>query len=375
VNSTRLTERSLFQNFSGTLSVAALGSLMLLLAACAAAPQQVVQEEKEYVWPGPPLQPVIRWEREFRTEKEFSTEANKNSSWKDALLGEEEEDSRFVYLITPYGIHADREGRILVADPGIVGIAVFDLAQDRFFSAGKDGRGQFSGALGVATDSNGTIYATNSRDKNVMVFDLNGNYLRSFGNNEQFGRPVGIAVDDQRGRIYVTDTLKHFVHVFDMEGNEVARIGEHGEEAAAGDLNFPLQVTLDGQGRLYVVDSMNFRVQMYDADGSHIRSIGRQGDRAGELARPRGVAVDSLGHVYVSDASFNNVQIFDQQGRHLMTFGARQSTPGGFFFPSGIAIDSKDRIYVADQMNKRVQVFQFLGVPDIEASENIDSSP
>ena len=107
--------------FPGALLAAAMGALVLLLSACAAAPQQqqVVQEEKEYVWPAPPLQPVIKWEREFRTEKEFSSAADEKSSWKDALLGEEEQDVRFVYLSTPYGVHADQEDRILVADPEI----------------------------------------------------------------------------------------------------------------------------------------------------------------------------------------------------------------------------------------------------------------
>jgi DNA-binding beta-propeller fold protein YncE len=367
-----LTERSAFQKFSGTLSVAALSSLMLLLAACAAAPQQVVQEEKDYVWPGPPAQPVMRWERQFRTEKEFTSE-EKSSGWKDVLLGEEDEDERYVYLQTPYGVHADDFGRVLVADPAIVGIAVFDFNLNRFFTAGDEGEGRFAGALGVASDSEGNIYATSGRDAMVYVFDRSGNFVRSIGGNDEFGRPVGIAVDDKRGRIYVTDTLKHHIAVFDLAGQPLMTIGERGEEA--GQFNFPLNVTLSDDGRLFVVDSMNFRVQILEPDGEPVRTISRQGDRVGELSRPRGIALDSKGHIYVSDAAFNNVQIFDQQGRHMMVFGAGGAGPGGFQFPSGMAFDAEDRLYVVDQLNKRVQVFRFLGVPDIEASENIDSSP
>jgi sugar lactone lactonase YvrE len=354
--------------------MAVTGGVMILVAACAAAPQQVAQEEpaKDYVWPGPPAQPVIRYEREFRTEKEFSAE-EESSGWKDILLGKEEEDARFVYLQTPYGVHADDFGRILVVDPAIVGVAVFDFRLNRFFTAGDKGEGRFAGALGVASDSQGNIYATSGRDAMVSVFDRSGSFIRSIGGNDEFGRPVGIAVDDQRGRIYVSDTLKHHIAVFDLQGQALMTIGERG--AAAGQFNFPLTIALDDDGKLFVLDSMNFRVQILEPDGEPVRTISRQGDRPGELSRPRGIALDSKGHIYVSDAAFNNVQIFDQEGRHLMTFGGAGNLPGGFQFPSGLAFDAEDRLYVADQLNKRVQVFRFLGVPDVDADENIEAKP
>jgi len=373
VNSARLKEESTARVLADGMLTAALGCLLMLLSGCAAAPQQVVQEEeKDYVWPGPPAQPVMRWERQFRTEKEFEAE-EKSSGWKDILLGEEDEDERYVYLQTPYGVHADDFGRILVADPAIVGIAVFDFRLNRFFTAGDEGQGRFAGALGVASDSQGNIYATSGKDAMVRIFDRSGNFLRSIGGNGEFGRPVGIAVDDLRGRIYVTDSLKHHISVFDLQGQPLMTIGERGAEA--GQFNFPLTVTLGDDGRLFVVDSMNFRVQILEPDGLPVRTISRQGDRVGELSRPRGIALDSKGHIYVSDAAFNNVQIFDQEGRHMMVFGAAGSGPGGFQFPSGMAFDAEDRLYVVDQLNKRVQVFQFLGVPEIEEDTEPEEKP
>ena len=48
------------------------------------------EEVKEYVWPAPPSEPVIRFAREFRSEQVFK-KAKKKSRWKDALLGEEDE--------------------------------------------------------------------------------------------------------------------------------------------------------------------------------------------------------------------------------------------------------------------------------------------
>ena len=373
MKNTRLNEGSIAQGLTGAILTAALGSLMLLFSACATAPQEVAQEEeREYVWPGSPAQPVIRWEREFRTEKEFAVE-DKKSSWKDALLGEQEEDERYVYLRTPYGVHADGAGRILVADPGLVGVSVFDYRMNRFSTLGAEESMRFSGALGVASDSKGNTYVTAGGDANVLIFDISGNFVRSIGENDEFGRPVGIAVDDQRGRIYVADTLKHHIAVFDLDGQALQTIGTRGQEA--GQFNFPLTIALDDDGRLYVLDSMNFRVQILEPDGKPVSTISRQGDRPGELSRPRGIALDSDGHIYVSDVAFNNVQIFDQEGRHLMTFGGAGNGPGGFQFPSGLAFDAEDRLYVADQLNKRIQVFQYLGKPDLEENESADSMP
>jgi hypothetical protein len=94
VQSIRLIERSSFHNANRVITLATLGCLALILAACAA-PQEVVQEEKEYVWPGPPAQPVMRWESQFRSEKEFVSD-EKKSSWKDVLLGDEEEEEGYV---------------------------------------------------------------------------------------------------------------------------------------------------------------------------------------------------------------------------------------------------------------------------------------
>ena len=56
-----------------------------MLSGCAA-PQKPVQPEKKWVWPEPPLEPVVRFIGIYRSESDLETK----TTWKDAVLGEEE---------------------------------------------------------------------------------------------------------------------------------------------------------------------------------------------------------------------------------------------------------------------------------------------
>ena len=54
-------------------------------------------------------------------------------------------------------------------------------------------------AIGVATDSVDNLYVFNRGDPPLIVFDRDGNYLRSWGDG-QFVRPHGIWIDSCRGQ-------------------------------------------------------------------------------------------------------------------------------------------------------------------------------
>lgn len=329
-----------------------------------------VEEVKEMVWPPPPSEPVIRYEREFRSELDLQKK-KKKSSWKDALLGKEDDPTQI--LRTPYNVHIDKAGRVLVADGGLPGLAVFDFENRSFSLIGATEPGALSKAMSVTTDHFGRIYVTDGEAQAVMVYDQNGAFLNRLGRNDEFERPVGIAVDDQRERVYVSDALKHHIVVFDFDGQRISIMGERGVEP--GTFNFPTNLAIDSSGRLHVVDSMNFRIQVFEPDNGEITIISEQGTGFGHLSRPRGVAVDSMGNVYVSDAAFNNVQMFSRDGALLMFFGESGPGPGGFNLPAGLAVDAQDRIYLADQGNRRIQVFQFLGKPELEEAEKAGAEP
>jgi len=201
-------------------------------------------------------------------------------------------------------------------------------------------------------------------------------FVRSIGMKGQgageMRLPVGVAVDSG-GRLYVTDTQNHRVEAFNSMAEFDFEFGRHGvsegnfsqpEGVAAfapGDETHPSPCPLPGNGRglerLYVADRMNNRVQAFDRQGSFILAFGGEGAGPGQLKQPSGLAVDSGGHVLVSDTMNDRVQAFDGNGTFLFSFGGSGGDDGRFRQPAGLAVDAEGTVYVADMMNSRIQAF------------------
>lgn len=348
--------------------VVAAGLAALVLGGCTETTQPVKEAENlEYVWPLPPEQPRIRYLYSVSTSKDIGAAASR--SLVDSLVGRDAPP--VLGLQKPYGVHADREGRIFVTDTGWGKLVVFDRANKKFEVWGSGGQGALKMPLGVSSDSQDRIYVTDGKEQRVIVFDRNGKYLMAMGRKGQLGRPAGIVINERLGRIYVADVLKHHIAVFDMQGNLTGTIGKRGKEP--GQFNFPTNLAIDRDGNLYVVDAMNFRIQILDPQGQPLNAFGQHSDRPGSFARPKGIGVDPDGHIYVVDAAFNNFQIFNHDGALLLFVGGAGLQPGQFYLPAGAYLDAQGRLYVVDQVNQRVEVFQYLGEPaespDAEAAQ------
>lgn len=352
---------------------AALAAIPLALGGCTGGAEQAREEETpELVWPLPPEQPRIRYVRSISSKKDIG--AKDKVSLTSRILGEED-NTPFERMKKPYAVHADKDGRIFVADTGWGKLLVFDVANKKFDMWGRSGPGALTQPLGVTSDSQGRVYATDGVQQRVVVFDRDGKFVLAAGRKGELERPGGIVVNEALGRIYVADVKRHHIAVFDMTaGNLVATIGERGVEP--GQFNFPTNLAIDRDGKLYVVDAMNFRAQILDPEGNALKTFGQIGDGPGSFARPKGIGVDPDGHIYVVDAAFNNFQIFDSDGALLLYVGAVGREPGQFWLPAGAHVDAQGRIYIVDQYNWRVQVFQYLGEPAAEpAAESSAVAP
>ncbi len=257
-------------------------------------------------------------------------------------------------LVRPAGV-AVGAGRLVVADPGIPAVLVFDLRSGQVRRVERVGGLTLTSPLGVALDASGRLYLTDSALGLVARLDAD---LEEADVLQAFERPTGIAVRPQTGEVYVVDTLAHQVVVLAEDLSLDHAFGRRGE--APGELNFPTFATFGPEGDLWVVDAMNGRVQRFSPEGEARAVVGMPGDSAGSFAHPKGVAFDPDGHLYVVDALFGNVQIFDRGGQLLLPFGHSGSGEAALDLPTGIAIDGEGRIYVADSGNHRVQIFRIL---------------
>jgi DNA-binding beta-propeller fold protein YncE len=300
---------------------------------------------------------VISSERDIRGEKGF---------WKklvDAVAGEAE----YQPMKRPYGVAVDSQGRVIVTDPGLGGIHIFDPVQHKYkFVERRDkAKDSMLEPQCIAIDASNNIYVTDSKAGKVFIFESSGKYKGVFGSLKGgegfFKRPTGIAIDRETHEIYVTDTLRDRIYVLDARGQVLRTIGKHGGQN--GEFNYPTELMVKN-GVLAVVDAMNFRVQTFDPKGTFQSTIGSLGDSSGALFRPKGIGLDSENHIYLVDGMWGSVQVFDREGQLLYTFGERGTALGQFQLPTGLFIDQNDRVYVADSYNHRIQVFQYHGVKD-----------
>ncbi|MXX54576.1 MAG: hypothetical protein F4Z44_02155 [Gemmatimonadetes bacterium] len=184
----------------------------------------------------------------------------------------------------------------------------------------------------------------------ILLFDTDGNLLRSFGAG-LIAWPHGIDVDHE-GNVWVTDawrsmatTTGNTVLKFSPEGELLMTIGVPGE---AGDppthLTQPSDVLVAPNGQIYVADSHDRtrgRIVRYAADGTYMETWGELGYGPKQFRDPHALAMDSQGRIFVGDRYNNRIQIFDQEGEFLAIWTQ-------FGRPSGLYIDADDNIYVAD---------------------------
>ena len=303
----------------------------------------------------------LSFERMFSSEHEVKPKRGFWTRVVDVVIG----TPQFHEMIRPYSVTTDSKGRIIVTDPGLHGVHVFDFAKEKykFLSRLDTDRDALVSPQCVAVDAQDNIYVTDSESGKIFVFEANGKFQRTIGSLKYgegyFKRPTGIAVDSAAQRIYVTDTLRNQIFLMDMQGSVLKRIGNPG--TGNGEFNFPTELRLYGEN-LAVVDAMNFRVQVLDKNGEFQYAVGKIGDQVGAMFRPKGVGFDSEGHLYVVDGMWSAVQVFNREGQLLYYFGQLGNSPGAFQLPTGLRIDGQDRIYVVDSFNRRVQVFHYYGM-------------
>lgn len=347
-------------------------AMAALFVGCAG--QQVRTER--FFWPPLPDRPRIEWLGAYSSQNDFPKEGF--AAFMEKIVGGEQ----VMTLTKPVDIYSNGKGQVYVADPGLRGVAVFNMADKEVAMLGGDNASyQFTTPVSVTGDSRGDIYVSDADKGRILVFDSNGTLRRFIDTKPHVQRNGGVALDEKRQRMLVVDTREHRIVVLDMQGNPITTIGKRG--GGDGEFNFPVAVTLNHQGEIIVADAMNARIQIFDNDGKFLRKFGRRGDGPADFQIIKGVAVDSENHIYVTEGKGHKLIIFGTNGEYLLTVGGLYSSlttgkqaPGGFVIPQGVHIDDKDVIHVVDQLNRRFQVFQyisdsFLGrnpIPGIQAA-------
>lgn len=215
-------------------------------------------------------------------------------------------------IVTPHGIHVDRDNNIWVTDqagqPG-KGHQVFKFNQDgkvlmTLGTAGVTGEGPdtFNSPSDVLVAPNGDIFVGDGHGGNtnarIVKFSKDGKFIKAWGKKGtgpgEFETPHALVMD-ARGRLFVADRGNNRIQIFDQDGKFLEEWKQFGR---------PAGLALDKNGILYVTDHQsNEKTNPGFGKGIRIGSVS-DGKVKEFIPDPdpngsqEGVAADAAGNVY-----------------------------------------------------------------------------
>ncbi len=323
-------------------------------------------------------------------------------------------------VVLPTDVATDASGNLYIADFGNSKIrAVSSAGVITTLIGNLDGvppeSGQaaasirLNGPTGVAVDSAGTVYFTESSvgtgsglvQGDYIIWKVAGGIFTAFagtGQNNysgdrgtalmaQIDTPGGVAMDTA-GNLYIADSANHRIRKM-TPGGVIATIAGNGTPGFSGDgkaavnaqLDGPSGVAVDPGGTIYIADTNNNRIRVVTPEGI-IYTLAGNGNAGffgdggmaihGSLHAPQGVAVDSLGNFYIADTLDHRVRRVSQTDNIITTIaGNGNSTfsgdggPGAsasLNLPVAVALDGAGNVYIADQGNGRIRMVSQSGV-------------
>ena len=227
------------------------------------------------------------------------------------------------------------------------------------------GEGLFTSPHGVTIGPDDSVYCTDNRDHTVRKLTPEGKLLMTLGHKdkpspkmsgEPFNTPAHLAVDRRNGDLYVADGYGNArVHKYSPDGRLLSSWGESG--TGPGQFNIVHNIATDDDGWVYIADRENHRIQVFDSDGRFETQWVNLSRAAAIYVDHRGRRLAYVGEYFAGvDANSIGTQlgprvtVFDKKGTVLARLGDESygDEPGRFYSPHGISVDSKGDIYVAE---------------------------
>jgi len=206
-------------------------------------------------------------------------------------------------LREPTALTFDAAGNLWVADYGNARVQKFSPGGQFLSKFGTGGlnNGQLAAPNGIAIDSKGNVWIADSLK--VQRFTSSGTFIKRVGT---ISAPEALAADG-KGNVYVADGTADRIVVYDEEGNQLRTFGSSG--TGPGQFTNPAEVALDPEGNVWVGDNKANNVQLFNSAGDYITRFGAAGAGAEQFALNQwmGIAADGQGRVWVGDGGNNRV--------------------------------------------------------------------
>lgn len=220
---------------------------------------------------------------------------------------------------------------------------------------------------GVVVDQRGRVHVfhtsrAESPSKDcVVVFDAEGNFIRSWG-PQFFGGAHGfdLIVEDGREILYLTD-LQHGLFKMTLDGELLWHVEKPDWYKDHPDLKYrPSNVAVAPNGDVYLSDGYgSYYIHHYTKDGRYRRTFGGPGEEAGNTQHPHGLFVDRRGSEPLLVVGENDpkgekpgrLQALDLDGRHRRFLPTPVRSPRHFDQQGKLAVipDLDARVTLVDE--------------------------
>jgi DNA-binding beta-propeller fold protein YncE len=177
---------------------------------------------------------------------------------------------------------------------------------------------EFMDVGAVAVDSKDRVYVFNRGEHPMIVFDREGNFIKSWGEGV-FKRAHGLHID-AHDNLYCTDDGDHTVRKCTTDGKILLTIGVPGKPApfmSGEPFHRCTHTALSPKDEIYVSDGYgNACVHKFSPDGKLLKTWGESGTGPGQFNLVHNVVTDADGWVYVADRENHRVQVFDGNGKY-----------------------------------------------------------
>jgi len=304
--------------------------------------------EEGHVLPSGPEGPAIVGEGKFRYEVSGENWGNLPEGWvyKEATA-----------------VAVDSKDQVYVFNRGTSPMIVFDRDGNIVRTWGE---GVFKSAHGIAMAPDDTMFCVDNGDSTVRKFTAEGKLLMTLGEADQpaprmsgkpFSVPADVGIDGRTGEFYVADGYSNArVHKYTPDGDYLFSWGESG--TGEGQFNIVHNIAVGDEGWVYVADRENHRIQVFSPDGKFETQWGN-------LSRTAAIRIDNgtgeeLVYVgeYFAGIRTNDigtdlgprVTIMNTRGEILARIGRYSygDHAGRFYSPHGLAVDSRGDVYVAE---------------------------
>ncbi|XP_078658156.1 uncharacterized protein LOC144903646 [Branchiostoma floridae x Branchiostoma belcheri] len=167
------------------------------------------------------------------------------------------------YCTSPWGLAAQRDGRVVVADPDKHSIFLFEADGTLVKQVGGKGKGEgkLNCPVFVCVDKEDNIIVADNGNSRVQVFNRNLNYKHKFGQKgrqpQDMWAPSGVSADS-RGNIVLANLGTKNLQVFCPDGTWVSTISSDGDK-----LKVPRGVAVTQDGHVFVADYVDHCIRKY----------------------------------------------------------------------------------------------------------------